>query len=459
MKTRTAWRKPTRRSRTIDSDRAACHDSNGRAACLAKPQLSRYRNIGIVAHVDAGKTTTTERVLFYTGVSHKIGEVHDGAADHGLDGAGTGARHHDYVRVYDLLLERDGQARTKNTASTSSTRPATSTSLSKSNAACACSTARVSCSAARQASSRNPKRYGARPTGTQCRASYSSTRWTAPVRISCASSKRSAIVWARTPLPIQLPIGDEEKFKGVGRSRQNEGDLLERRRPGPDLRNCRKFRPNAAREVLEVARAHGRGCRGSNEELMDKYLEGVELTEGGNQAGLRAAHDRQRDRAGAVRFGVQEQGRAGDARRGHRLSAGADRGQADRRRARRRRDRRSAESRDDAPFAALAFKIATDPFCRYVDLLPRVLRRAGAAANGVQPGESRRRARRADGADARERPQRNQGSARRRHCGRDWSEGCDDRRHVVRVDKVITLERMEFPGAGDFGRRRAEIRA
>jgi len=45
-----------------------------------KHPLKRYRNIGIVAHVDAGKTTTTERVLFYTGISHKIGEVHDGAA-------------------------------------------------------------------------------------------------------------------------------------------------------------------------------------------------------------------------------------------------------------------------------------------------------------------------------------------------------------------------------------------
>jgi len=42
--------------------------------------LDRYRNVGIMAHIDAGKTTTTERILFYTGVSHKIGEVHDGAA-------------------------------------------------------------------------------------------------------------------------------------------------------------------------------------------------------------------------------------------------------------------------------------------------------------------------------------------------------------------------------------------
>ena len=50
---------------------------------MANHDLHLTRNIGIMAHIDAGKTTTSERILFYTGKTHKIGEVHDGAATNG----------------------------------------------------------------------------------------------------------------------------------------------------------------------------------------------------------------------------------------------------------------------------------------------------------------------------------------------------------------------------------------
>ncbi len=124
--------------------------------------LEDYRNIGIMAHIDAGKTTTTERVLYYTGKSHKIGEVHDGAAtmdwmeqeqERGITitSAATTAYWNDKrINIIDTPGHVDFTIEVE--------RP------------CACSTARLLCSTPTRASSRRPRRYGARPTNTACRA-------------------------------------------------------------------------------------------------------------------------------------------------------------------------------------------------------------------------------------------------------------------------------------------------
>ena len=118
--------------------------------------LEDYRNFGIMAHIDAGKTTTTERVLYYTGKSHKIGEVHDGAA------------------TMDFMEQEQERGITITSAATTCfwngkrlniiDTPGHVDFTIEVERRCACSTARYACSIRTRASSRRPRRCGARAT-------------------------------------------------------------------------------------------------------------------------------------------------------------------------------------------------------------------------------------------------------------------------------------------------------
>ncbi|MGD9661201.1 MAG: elongation factor G [Porticoccaceae bacterium] len=324
-----------------------------------KTPINRYRNIGICAHVDAGKTTTTERVLFYTGMSHKIGEVHDGAAtmdwmaqeqERGITitSAATTCfwagmqqqfpQHRiniiDTPGHVDFTIEVERSLRVLDGAvvvlcGTSGVQPQTETVW-------------------RQANKYHVPRMVF--VNKMDRAGADFMRVVAQLKTRLGA----------TPVPLQMTIGAEENFKGVVDlikmkaiiwNEADQGMTFEYQDIPADLIDtCKKMRENLVEAAAEA-----------NEQLMDKYLEGEELTEDEVKAGIRArtlANEIVPVLGGSAfkNKGVQAVLDAvidylpsptevkaidGELANGEHAIRVAD---------------------DDEPFAALAFKIATDPF-------------------------------------------------------------------------------------------------
>ena len=247
-------------------------------------------------------------------------------------------------------------------ASTSSIRPGTWTLRSRSSAACASSTARSPSSTRSPASSRSPRPSGARPTSTRCRASRSSTRWTAPARTSSPPCSRCATASARTRCRCRSRSAQEDNFPGVV-------DLVEMQAIvykddlGQEFETT-EIPAELAEQAHEYHHQLIDAISHFDDEVLEAYIEDESsVTPEMIKRALRAGDDRRRDHAGAARLRLQEQGRAAAARRGHRLPAEPARRAADDRPRPEDRARRSTRlPSPEEPFSALAFKVMSDPY-------------------------------------------------------------------------------------------------
>jgi len=325
-----------------------------------KTPLSRYRNIGICAHVDAGKTTTTERVLFYTGLSHKIGEVHDGAAtmdwmeqeqERGITitSAATTCfwagmqKQYDQHRIniidtpghVDFTIEVERSLRVLDGAvvvlcGSSGVQPQTETVWRQAN-------------------------------------KYEVPRIVFVNKMDRAGADFDAVIaqlktrLKASPVPLQMTIGSEDEFKGVVDlikmkailwNGADQGMTFEYGDIPSDIQEkCDKMREYLVESAVEAS-----------DELMEKYLEGEELTEDEIKAGIRArtlANEIVPVIGGSAfkNKGVQAMLDAVVEYLPSPTEVKAIEGTLE--------DGETIahrEADDDAPFSALAFKIATDPF-------------------------------------------------------------------------------------------------
>ncbi|MCB1875466.1 MAG: elongation factor G [Chromatiales bacterium] len=327
-----------------------------------KTPISRYRNLGIMAHIDAGKTTTTERILYYTGVSHKIGEVHDGAATmdwmvqeqergititsaattcfwRGMDGSMAEHR----INIIDTPGHVDFTIEVER-------------SLRVLDGACAvfCAVGGVepqSETVWRQANKYHVPRMAFVNKMDRMGANF----------LRVVEQMKSRL--GAKPVPLQIPIGAEETFSGVVDlikmkairwKEENLGVEFSYEEIPADLADlCSEWREHMVESAAEAT-----------EELMEKYLEEGDLGEEDILQGLRLrtiATEIVPTMCGSAfkNKGVQAMLDKVVELMPSPVDVPAIKGVLD--------DREDAEvatreSSDEAPFAALAFKIATDPF-------------------------------------------------------------------------------------------------
>ena len=404
--------------------------------------IERYRNIGIMAHIDAGKTTTTERVLFYTGVSHKIGEVHDGAA------------------VMDWMEQEQERGITITSAATTcfwkgmdQTLPEyriniidtpghvdftieVERSLRVLDGAVAvfCSVGGVEPQS--ETVWRQANKYGVPRLAFVNKMDRAGADFFRVVRQIDTRLKGN-------PVALQVPIGAEENFDGVV-------DLLKMKAIAWDEETQgMRFEERDIPESLEATAAEWReklieAAAESNEQLLDKYLESGDLSDDEIKAGIRA-----RCVAGEItpvlcgsafkNKGVQAM-----------LDAVIDYLPSPKERPPIKgilEDDSESEraSSDDEPFAALAFKIATDPFVgnlTFFRVYSGVLNSGDTIFNPVKSKRERiGRILQMHSNDREEIKEVHAGDIAAAVGLKDVTTGdslCDPK-------KIITLERMEFP--------------
>ncbi|MEJ1298078.1 MAG: elongation factor G [Candidatus Sedimenticola sp. (ex Thyasira tokunagai)] len=323
--------------------------------------INRYRNLGIMAHIDAGKTTTTERVLYYTGVSHKIGEVHDGAAtmdwmeqeqERGITitsaattcfWSGMGKQFPEHrINIIDTPGHVDFTIEVER-------------SLRVLDGACAVFCAVGGVEPQSETVWRQANKYGVPRIAFVNKMDRMGADF-----LRVVEQVRSRL--GANPVPLQIAIGAEEDFEGVVDLIKMKGIVWDEASRGMEFEE--QEIPAGLQELAEEWRENMlEAAAEASDELMERYLEEGDLSADEIKSGLRTrtlANEITPMLCGSAfkNKGVQAVLDAVVEYMPSPVDVPAIKGILDD------KDETEAErpSDDDAPFAALAFKIATDPF-------------------------------------------------------------------------------------------------